>query len=161
MSSIHFPRSLSGIDSTTRWSNPEYMRLITRSARLRLNVVNRPISITRFLTGIAVEPGEQQALTYLNRKRKLFWAGICLFPSSYPARYFRNEGFSLPGKRDRVAMQLWLQTQLCKNLSRFGCCCRMGRQLGHALQRREKWAPAHREGNRTAGNHEGCPYSPG
>ena len=34
-------------------------------------------------------------------------------------------------------------------------------QLGHALQRRKKWAPAHREGNRTAGNHEGCPYSPG
>ena len=33
----------------------------------------------------------------------------------------------------------------------------MGRQLGHALQRREKWAPAHREGNRTAGNHEGVP----
>ena len=47
---------------------------------------------------LAVEPDEQQALTYLNRERKVFWAGICLFPSSYPARYFRNEGFSLTGK---------------------------------------------------------------
>ena len=26
--------------------------------------------------------------------------------------------------------QFWLQTQLCKDLSRFGCCCRMGWQLG-------------------------------
>ena len=39
-----------------------------------------------FPSGIAVEPDEQQALTYLNRERKVFWAGICLFPSSNPAR---------------------------------------------------------------------------
>ena len=50
---------------------------------------------------VAVEPDEHQALTYLNRERKVFWAGICLFPSSYPARYFRNEGFSLTGKVNR------------------------------------------------------------
>ena len=55
-----------------------------------------------FPSGIAVEPDEQQALTYLNRERKVFWAGICLFPSSYPARYFRNEGFSLTGKEIKL-----------------------------------------------------------
>ena len=58
-----------------------------------------------FPSGIAVEPNEQQALTYLNRERKVFWAGICLFPSSYPARYFRNEGFSLTGKEIELPWQ--------------------------------------------------------
>ena len=58
-----------------------------------------------FPSGIAVEPGEQQALTYLNCERKVFWAGICLFPSSYPARYFRNEGFSLTGKEIELPWQ--------------------------------------------------------
>ena len=58
-----------------------------------------------FPSGIAVEPDEQQALTYLNRERKVFWAGICLFPSSYPARYFRNEGFSLTGKEIELPWQ--------------------------------------------------------
>ena len=58
-----------------------------------------------FPSGIAVEPGEQQALTYLNRERKVFWAGICLFPSSYPARFFRNEGFSLTGKEIELPWQ--------------------------------------------------------
>ena len=54
---------------------------------------------------LAVEPDEQQALTYLNRERKIFWAGICLFPSSYPARYFRNKGFSLTGKEIELPWQ--------------------------------------------------------
>ena len=58
-----------------------------------------------FPSGIAVEPDEQQALTYLNRERKVFWAAICLFPSSYPARYFRNEGFSLTGKEIELPWQ--------------------------------------------------------
>ena len=58
-----------------------------------------------FPSGIAVEPDEQQALTYLNRERKVFWAGICLFPSSYPARYFRNEDFSLTGKEIELPWQ--------------------------------------------------------
>ena len=52
---------------------------------------------------LAVEPDEQQALTYPSREKKLFWAGICSLPGLYPARYVRNEGFSLTG-RDRIAM---------------------------------------------------------
>ena len=58
-----------------------------------------------FPSGIAVKPDQQHALTYLNCERKVFWAVICLFPSSYPARYFRNEGFSLTGKEIELPWQ--------------------------------------------------------
>ena len=82
-----------------------------------------------FPSGIAVEPDEQQALTYLNRERKVFWAGICLFPSSYPARYFRNEGFSLTGKDIELPWQprpqhpfiyIGFDVRLAKSFNRSG-----------------------------------------
>ena len=78
---------------------------------------------------LAVEPDEQQALTYLNHERKVFWAGICLFPSSYPARYFRNEGFSLTGKEIELPWQpraqhpfiyIGFDVRLAKSFNRSG-----------------------------------------
>ena len=78
---------------------------------------------------LTVEPDEQQALTYLNRERKVFWAGLCLFPSSYPARYFRNEGFSLTGKEielpwqprpQHLFMYIGFDVRLAKRFNRSG-----------------------------------------
>ena len=86
-------------------------------------------SHSSFPSGIAGEPDEQQALTYLNRERKVFWAGICLFPSPYPARYFRNEGFSLTGKEIELPWQqrpqhpfmyIGFDVRLAKSFNRSG-----------------------------------------
>ena len=70
-----------------------------------LQLVHRPIPITRFPPGLPLNPTSNKHWPIRIARRTTSEQGVCLFPSSHPARYFRNEGFSLTGKKIELPWQ--------------------------------------------------------